>query len=225
MLQQNLWIRRLQNRRFSFFLVGLIVSLGMVLSAFEYRQSEPVPLPVCPIDLDLLEAEQIPVVVKRPRPKRKTEPIATTIVDAFIPRKDVSIPDTEPEPSLPDVPDLDMPTFIDEPLPDEEPVPMTRLELYPQFPGGEKALFAYLRQNLNYPQPAADASIQGKVYISFVVGKDGRITDVKVERGIGGGCDEEALRVVREMPDWKPGMQNGYAVATRFYMPVSFVLR
>jgi TonB family protein len=95
----------------------------------------------------------------------------------------------------------------------------------PSFPGGDAARLKYLAKNLRYPARAAEEDIQGTVYISFVVKTDGKITNVKLLHGIGGGCDEEALRVVSKMPQWKPGFLNGKKVDVRYNMPVHFKLR
>lgn len=95
----------------------------------------------------------------------------------------------------------------------------------PDFPGGDPALMEYLRQNLRYPTPAQNAGIQGTVWVEFVVGKGGSIEDVHVLRGIGGGCDEEALRVVNQMPDWTPGKQRGFPVKVRFQLPITYTLK
>jgi len=92
----------------------------------------------------------------------------------------------------------------------------------PVFPGGEQALYDFLRENIRYPQAAKDSNIQGKVYVTFVVEKDGIITNLKVLRDIGGGCGEEALRVLRMMPQWKPGMQLGKAVRVQYNLPITF---
>lgn len=92
----------------------------------------------------------------------------------------------------------------------------------PEFPGGEQALYDFLRKNIRYPQAAKDSNIQGKVYVTFVVEKDGTITNLKVLRDIGGGCGEEALRVLRMMPQWKPGMQLGKAVRVQYNLPITF---
>lgn len=98
------------------------------------------------------------------------------------------------------------------------------VEKQPQFPGGEPARMQYLQQNLNYPKKAREAGIQGTVFITFVVEKDGSLSNVRILRGIGGGCDEECLRVVRDMPDWEPGKQDGETVRVQFNMPVKFKL-
>jgi protein TonB len=108
--------------------------------------------------------------------------------------------------------------------PDEGKI-FTVVEEMPSFPGGEAKLMEYLRNNTKYPTIARENGISGKVYVAFVVDKDGKIKDAKVVRGQGGGLDEEALRVVRTMPEWKPGRQNGRNVAVHFNLPVNFTLK
>jgi len=96
------------------------------------------------------------------------------------------------------------------------------VEVYPEFEGGMKGWEKFLRRNLRYPEMAQETGIQGKVFVSFVIEKDGSVTDVKVVRGIGGGCDEEAMRVIKKSPKWKPGRQNSQSVRVRYNMPLSF---
>lgn len=116
-------------------------------------------------------------------------------------------------------------------IPPEAPVDpdagkiFTIVEEMPSFPGGEGKLFEFLTKNIKYPPIARENGIQGRVYVTFVVDKEGKIKDAKVVRGIGGGCDEEALRVVRAMPDWKIGKQNGRPVAVQYNLPVNFTLK
>ncbi|MBP5540204.1 MAG: M56 family metallopeptidase [Bacteroidales bacterium] len=99
------------------------------------------------------------------------------------------------------------------------------VEVDPEFPGGMEALIKYLSENIKYPEQAKKDKIQGKVYISFVVEKDGSVADAKVLRGIGGGCDEEALRVVKGMPKWNPATVNGKPVNVQYALPVIFKLQ
>ncbi len=99
------------------------------------------------------------------------------------------------------------------------------VESMPQFPGGYEILIKYLGENISYPKAAREAGIQGKVFVSFVVEKDGKVTNIKILRGIGGGCDEEAVKVVQNMPDWIPGKQRSVAVRVQFNLPISFTLR
>jgi TonB family protein len=98
------------------------------------------------------------------------------------------------------------------------------VEEMPQFPGGESARINYLMRNIQYPKLAKEKGIQGSVYVSFIVLSDGNITDAKILRGIGGGCDEEALRVVKNMAKWKPGRQNGKTVDVLYNMQINFCL-
>ncbi|OWK69622.1 energy transducer TonB [Pedobacter sp. AJM] len=95
---------------------------------------------------------------------------------------------------------------------------------YPEFTGGMKAFAKYMERNLRYPSQAQEDGIQGKVFVSFVVERDGSITDVKVLRGIGYGCDEEAMKVIKKSPLWKPGKNKGIPVRVRYNMPINFNL-
>ena len=107
---------------------------------------------------------------------------------------------------------------------DEVFISVGGIEDTPIFPGGDKAMYEFLAKNLKYPQAAQDSNIQGKVYVQFTVDKDGTIINPKVARDIGGGCGEEALRVVKMMPKWKPGDQRGVKIRTQFNLPITFSL-
>ena len=119
--------------------------------------------------------------------------------------------------------EIDIVEFVEEVV--EEPEIFTIVEEMPSFPGGEAELFKYLGSNIKYPAMARDAGIQGIVYVTFVVKEDGKISDVRVLRGVGGGCDEEAVRVVEKMPSWKPGKQRGKSVRVQYNLPIRFTLR
>ncbi|WP_166664877.1 energy transducer TonB [Pedobacter metabolipauper] len=101
---------------------------------------------------------------------------------------------------------------------------ITDIQAYPEFEGGPKAWSKFILKNLRYPYMAQEQGIQGKVFISFVVEKDGSVSNVTITRGIGAGCDEEAARVIKKSPKWKPGKQNNQNVRVRFNMPLSFNL-
>jgi protein TonB len=105
----------------------------------------------------------------------------------------------------------------------ETPI-FTVVEEQPEFVGGEATLREFLSKNLTYPQMAKETGIQGTVFLTFVVNENGKVSDVRLLRGIGGGCDEEAIRVVNSMPNWKPGKQSGKAVRVQFNLPVKFIL-
>jgi protein TonB len=94
----------------------------------------------------------------------------------------------------------------------------------PKFPGGEHELMKYIADNVVYPQTAIDEGIQGRVIVSFVVEPNGKVTNVEVLRGIGGGCDEEAVRVVKSLPNWEAGVRRGKNVRVAIAVPVKFAL-
>lgn len=110
--------------------------------------------------------------------------------------------------------------------PSDEPEKIFEVvEQPPSYPGGDAALMEYLNNNISYPTIAVDNLIQGKVTCSFVVGKDGSIQDVRVERSVDGSLDKEAVRVIKSMPRWIPGRQGGNAVKVKYYLPVTFRLQ
>ena len=100
----------------------------------------------------------------------------------------------------------------------------TIVEQMPEFPGGSEKLMEFVISNTQYPQEAKEKGVQGKVFVSFIVEKDGSVGEVELLRGIGFGCDEEAMRVVESLPKWIPGKQNGEAVRVRYQIPVFFNL-
>lgn len=102
----------------------------------------------------------------------------------------------------------------------------TLIETMPQFPGGMEALAEYLSNETSYPKEAREAGIEGKVYVEFTVSSTGAIVDVglKEDYDIGGGCGDEAIRVVKKMPEWEPGVQKGEPVAVRMVLPITFKL-
>lgn len=102
---------------------------------------------------------------------------------------------------------------------------LEKAEVMPEFPGGEQAMMKFVAENVQYPQEARDKEISGRVLVSFIVEKDGSIAEVKVVKGIGGGCDEEAVRVVKAMPKWKPGKDKGKPVRVSYMMPFTFKLQ
>lgn len=107
----------------------------------------------------------------------------------------------------------------------EETKIFTVVEQMPMFPGGDGALMGYLRDNIHYPTVAAENGVQGRVVVGFVVERDGSITDVNILRGVDPSLDREAMRVVKSMPKWTPGKQNGSAVRVKYQVPVSFRLQ
>ena len=112
-------------------------------------------------------------------------------------------------------------TLVDAPVKDSV---YNIVEEMPEFPGGVEAMMKYVADNVKYPQEARDKDISGRAFVSFVIEKDGSVSNVEVKRGIGGGCDEEAVRVISAMPKWKPGKQKGKPVRVNYMMPLNFKL-
>lgn len=100
-----------------------------------------------------------------------------------------------------------------------------KVEDMPEFPGGEQAMMDFVGKNVQYPKEAMEKEISGRVLVGFIVEKDGSVNEVKIVRGIGGGCDEEAVRVVKAMPKWKPGKEKGKPVRVSYMMPIFFKLQ
>lgn len=100
----------------------------------------------------------------------------------------------------------------------------TVVEEMPSFPGGKDAMFKFISTNIKYPESARKNGVHGRVFISYVVEKDGKINDVEIIRGFDKECDAEALRVVKMMPNWNPGKEKGKAVRTKFNLPIAFML-
>ncbi len=98
------------------------------------------------------------------------------------------------------------------------------VEVYPEFPGGMEAWAKFIRRHLRYPYMAEESGVQGRVFLSFVIEKDGSLSQIEVLKGIGAGCDEEAVRVIKKSPKWKPGKQNQQNVRVRYTMPIVYTL-
>jgi protein TonB len=108
---------------------------------------------------------------------------------------------------------------------DQKEEPFNVVEDMPAFPGGMEAMIVYLSSNIKYPADAKKQKVDGRVLVKFVVEKDGSITEVKVIKPAFPSLDAEAIRVVKAMPKWKPGYQNGQAVRVQFAMPINFSLK
>lgn len=113
------------------------------------------------------------------------------------------------------------------PPPDSNHV-YTYVEIMPEYPGGKDSMNRFIQRNLQYPEYAKDNNIEGTVYASFVVEKDGKVTDVKILRSIKPtciACDSEVIRVIKKMPNWKPGKSNGKLVRVQYTLPVKFAMK
>lgn len=214
----------LSKKRHTFLLAGFVFATACTLASFEFRtEREPIAHDDWEIPMEVVEVDYMPISVI---PEKKSEKIELPKVQKKSPIIDI-VPDHVDIPedySLNDLPPIE---DIPEAKPTEAPVPPTvnYAEVMPVFMAGEKDLFLYLADHVNYPIPAIEAHIQGVVYVSFVVNEHGKVTNVELLKGIGGGCDEEALRVIEQMPNWHPGLQGGMPVRVKFTLPVKFILK
>jgi protein TonB len=187
-------------------------------------------------DVTLMEPPPIDKSTPPPPPVIPPPPVQQTI--KFTPPKVVKDEEVqEPPPTQEEVKEVQVSTETHEgdknavelppetPAGDDEGKIFTIVEEMPSFPGGEEKMLEYVAKNIKYPPVARENGIQGRVYVNFYIDKDGKVQNAKVVRGIGGGCDEEALRVVKTMPTWKPGKQNGRAVNVNYNLPINFTLK
>jgi protein TonB len=214
----------LENKKNVYFLIGLLMSLGVVLVAFEWTQYEGDVGSLGELQIELEEEEMIPITQQQPPPPPPPPP-QTTIIEIVEDdeelEEELEIEDTEAD-------EDEIIEFVD--MPEEvaeEPQIFTIVEENPEFPGGETALFRYLGENTKYPAIAKDAGITGVVYVQFVVMEDGSIdpNNITILRGVHPALDEEAKRVVKTMPNWKPGRQRGKAVRVYYKLPLRFILK
>ncbi|MFW6019504.1 MAG: energy transducer TonB [Bacteroidales bacterium] len=215
----------LERKRPFFIEIGLIVTLALVFAGFEWKQYEKDESRFqTEADYDVEEDIVLNTQREEPPPPKEKQPESEklNIVDDEVETDD----DLDLSAEADDETEIDdyEPVEVDEPEVEEEEV-FSVVEEQPSFPGGEEARMKYLQENIEYPQMARESGIEGTVYVTFVVEPDGSVTDVRVLRGIGGGCDEEAVRVVRNMPKWEPGKQRGKKVRVQFNMPIRFQLQ
>jgi len=226
---------RLDLARFSklFLNVGFVVSLTVCLIAFEWKTYEDlsrveklVPSIITEPTLDNINVSLKPLAPPVvPKPKQP-EPDLTKDLSK-INMTDVTI-ETALPPATADVPLIIPPSVISgnvsDVIPEETaniPVDQWALEKQPE---GQEAFYKYISKNLKYPQAAVRGNIEGKVFVQFVINTDGSLTDIVVIKGIGFGCDEEAVRIIKNAPKWTPGKQRGKPVRVRMSMPIAFKL-
>jgi len=217
----------LENKKSIFMQVGLVIVLGLVFIAFEWTTTD-VDVSQFEIQDDLdAEEEIIPITRQEevkpppPPPPPKVTDVLNIVEDDVELDEELDIEDTEMNQD-------DEVDFTDIAVEDEEeedaPV-FYIVEDMPEFPGGEAALHTYIAKSIKYPVIAQENGMQGRVYISFVIGAKGTVEDIKVARGVDPALDKEAIRVISKMPKWKPGKQRGKPVKVSFTVPINFVLQ
>ncbi len=218
----------LENKKNVFILVGLVIALGVVLLAFEWKTKPSKAESLGTLQSQAVEDEFIPITrepeVKPPPPPPPAAVEILNIVDNDVDIKDeLKIEDSEADDNT--IIDVAPVVVQKEEAEAEDQEVFFIVEEMPEFPGGELALRKWIASEINYPTIAQENGIQGKVYVTFVVGKDGKVNNAVVARGVDPSLDKEALRVVNLMPKWKPGMQRGKPVNVSYTVPINFVLQ
>ncbi len=234
------YLRRLNEKRFLFFEIGLIIALGLALVVFNWKFSTPINerLPYFDSESDRVEQIELPTptttqrsfIPPPPEIRLKNEPLAgniqTVLEQSLI---ETQLATTE----ITGANDIALPGSAfglqSGNMPGENAANESEIfvivEQMPEFPGGSQALLQYLATKIHYPELARENKVEGLVVVQFIIDEKGKISNVTVLRGIGGGCDEEAIRVIKVMPDWQPGRQRGMPVKVRYNVPVRFVLK
>ena len=218
----------LESKKLTFTLVGLVLTLFVVWRVFEYKSYDKQTVDNLQTKVEVIEEEMVEIT-KQEQPKVQPPQPKPQVTQIEVVEDDVEVED-----EIDINAEVDQDEVIEEyeftpPEIEEEEIVEAEIfkvvEEMPEFPGGAAKMMEYIQKNIKYPMMARESDIQGRVFVSFVVEPDGSITNVAVLRGIGGGCDEEALRVVQSMPNWKPGKQRGSAVRCSFTVPIVFKLQ
>ncbi len=219
----------LESKRNVFLMLGLVVALGVTLLAFEWKTKPTKATDLGQIQTQEVEEEIIPITreqeVKPPPPPPPPKVVEVlNIVDNDVEIEDeLQIEDTEADDET--VIDVAPVIVAEEEEEADDAQVFFIVEDMPEFPGGELALRKYIANAIKYPVIAQENGIQGKVYVTFVVDKDGGVSDAKIARGVDPSLDKEALRVVNALPKWKPGKQRGKPVRVSYTVPINFVLQ
>lgn len=217
----------LESKKLTFTLIGLVVSLFIIWRVFEYKSYDKQSFDDLQRTVEVIEEEMVEIT-KQEQPKPQPPAPKPQVTQIQIVEDDVEVED-----EIDINAEVDQDEVIEEYefVPEIEEEEIVEAEIFkvveemPEFPGGAAKMMEYIQKNIKYPMMARESDIQGRVFVNFVVEPDGSITNVTVMRGIGGGCDEEALRVVQSMPNWKPGKQRGSAVRCSFTVPIIFKLQ
>ena len=216
----------LEDKKFTYVLIGLVLVLSICYVAFEWTEKEVTKYEVT--DNDFFFEEEIDIqqtTQETPPPPPPPAPQEVEVLNVV--EDDVEVEEIE----INTEDDKDVEVVIAPPVEapveeEEEEVIFMVVETMPEFPGGQQALFKYLGENVKYPVIAQENGIQGRVICQFVVNKDGSIVDVVVVRSSGEpSLDKEALRVINSMPKWTPGKQRGKPVRVKYTVPVNFRLQ
>lgn len=219
----------LEGKRNTFFLFGLVAALGVTLLAFEWTSKPAKADSLGEIQSQTVEEEFIPVTREQkvppppPPPPPKTVEVLNIVDDDVEIEDELEIEDTEADDET--VIDVTPVIETEEEEEAEEQILFNIIEEPAEFPGGDRALYKYLSDHVQYPVIAQENGIQGKVYVKFVIDEQGNISREEVLRGVDPSLDSEALRVIKSLPKFKPGRQRGKPVKVFYNAVINFQLQ
>ena len=217
----------LEDKKLTFTLVGLVMALLIVLIVINHKSYDKQNLDAFARQVEVMEEEMVEITKQeQPKPQIQAPKPQVTQIQVVDNEAEVEDLDINAEVDQNEVIEeyvYEAPEIEEEEIEEEEV--FKSVEEQPEFPGGTAKLLEYVQKNLKYPMMARESDIQGRVFVGFIVEKDGSITNVQVLRGIGGGCDEEAVRVVQSLPKFKPGKQRGNPVRVQYTLPIVFRLQ
>lgn len=219
----------LERQRTIFFELGLIAALGILLFAFEWTTSEVEDVDLGQQKFVEIEAEEAPITRQEnqpppPPPPPPEPPKPEPSPEIEIVEDDVETDDVDLNSEADEETTVDIVEFEEEEEVVEEEEIFFVVEDPPMFPGGQIELAKFIQKNVVYPDEARENEIQGRVFVQFVVNKQGKVTQPKVVRSVHPILDKAALEVVKSMPDWTPGKQRGKSVSVSFTVPINFIL-
>ncbi len=203
--------------------LGLTLSLLIVILAFEWPNSgDEEIMDFGELETDFEDIMEIPPTEQPPPPPPKVQ--IPEIIE--VPDEEEIEEEIEVELDVEVTEETVVEDIVFEEAPEEEEVDeiFTIVEDQPEFPGGMQAFYQFVGKKIKYPSQARRMGIEGRVYVEFIVDKDGSVTNVRSVKGIGAGCDEEAVRVMKTVPKFKPGKQRGRPVKVKMVMPIYFKL-
>ncbi len=219
----------LENKRLTYTLMGLVLSFAVFYVAFEWTDRDVEKYDVAVSQDVIFEEEMIEQTVQEEQNTPPPPPPAAPdvieeiqIVDDDVETADITISSEDDQTQAQEV--IQAPIEMPEEDP-EENIVFVVAEKMPSFPGGQQALMKYLSENIRYPVIAQENGVQGRVIVQFTVRKDGSIDDVKVVKSADPSLDKEAVRLIKSVPAWEPGMQRGKAVHCKFTVPIVFKLQ
>jgi len=216
----------LENKKNTFFLLGLVFALGITFLTLEWTTKPKKVAGFGSIQMQGVEEEIIPITREQEAPPPPPPPQVIeflSIVDDDIKIDDeLRIEDSEADSRT--IVDIIAMIGIQAEKEEEEAEIFTMVENMPEFPGGDLALYRFISNAVKYPRIAQDNGIKGKVYVTFVVERDGSVSNIRITRGVESSLDNEALRVIGTLPKWKPGTQGGKPVRVSYSVPINFIL-